>query len=88
MKWIVRLLAPAGLALALGSAPGPTLAAEPHWEGALAGRLRQIKETSVVRLGYRESAIPFSYVAGGFTVTCAVAGATATGTSIVSGEHR
>jgi len=62
MKWIFRLLAPAGLALALGSAPGPTLAAEPRWEGALAGRLRQIKETRVVRLGYRESAIPFSYV--------------------------
>ena len=62
MKWIFRLLAPAGLALALGSAPGPTLAAEPRWEGALAGRLRQIKETRVVRLGYRENAIPFSYV--------------------------
>jgi glutamate/aspartate transport system substrate-binding protein len=62
MKGIFRLLAPAGLALALVSAPGATLAAEPRWEDALAGRLRQIKETRVVRLGYRESAIPFSYV--------------------------
>jgi glutamate/aspartate transport system substrate-binding protein len=62
MKWILRLLAPFGLALALCSAPGPTLAAEPLWKDALAGRLRQIKETRVVRLGYRESAIPFSYV--------------------------
>jgi glutamate/aspartate transport system substrate-binding protein len=62
MKWIFRLLVPASLALALGSAPGPTLAADPRWEDALAGRLRQIKETRVVRLGYRESAIPFSYV--------------------------
>lgn len=62
MKWIFRLLVPAGLALALGSVHGLALAAEPRWENALTGRLRQIKEAGVVRLGYRERAIPFSYV--------------------------
>ncbi|MBK7079416.1 MAG: amino acid ABC transporter substrate-binding protein [Betaproteobacteria bacterium] len=47
------------------------LAAEPRWENALAGRLRQIKETGVVRLGYHERAIPFSCVgAEGRPVGC------------------
>ncbi|MBK6601470.1 MAG: hypothetical protein IPG28_07910 [Betaproteobacteria bacterium] len=62
MKWIFRLLVPAGLALALGAVHGLALAAEPRWENALAGRLRQIKETGVARLGYRERATPFFYV--------------------------
>ena len=62
MKWIFRLLFPAGLPLAPGSVHGLALAAEPRWENALAGRLRQIKETGVARLGYRERATPFFYV--------------------------
>jgi len=62
MKRILRLLAPAGLALVLGLDSGSTLAAVPDWQDALTGRLRQIKEAGVVRLGYREDAIPFSYL--------------------------
>jgi glutamate/aspartate transport system substrate-binding protein len=62
MKWIRQLLAPAGLALALGSAPGLTRSAEPDWQDALTGRLQQIKEAGVIRLGYRKDAIPFSYL--------------------------
>lgn len=62
MKRILRLLVPAGLALALGLAPGSTLGAVPDWQDALTGRLRQIKEAGVIRLGYREDAIPFSYL--------------------------
>jgi glutamate/aspartate transport system substrate-binding protein len=62
MKRILWLLAPAGLALVLGLASGSTLAAVPDWQDALTGRLRQIKEAGVVRLGYREDAIPFSYL--------------------------
>jgi glutamate/aspartate transport system substrate-binding protein len=62
MRWILQLLVPAGLALALGSVPGSTLSAEPDWQDALTGRLRQIKEAGVIRLGYRKDAIPFSYV--------------------------
>ena len=62
MRWILQLLVPAGLALALGSVPGSTLSAEPDWQDALNGRLRQIKEAGVIRLGYRKDAIPFSYV--------------------------
>ena len=61
MSWIARLLASSGLAFALCSAPGQVTGAEPGWQDALTGRLRQIKETRVVRLGYREAAIPFSY---------------------------
>lgn len=62
MKWILQLLAPAGLALALGSAAGSTFGAVPEWQDALTGRLRQIKEAGVIRLGYRADAIPFSYL--------------------------
>jgi glutamate/aspartate transport system substrate-binding protein len=61
MRCIFRFLVPAGLVLALGSAES-TLSAEPGWQDALTGRLRQIKEAGVVRLGYREDAIPFSYL--------------------------
>ena len=62
MKRLLQLLAPAGLALALGSAPVSTLSAEPGWQDALTGRLQQIKEAGVIRLGYRKDAIPFSYL--------------------------
>jgi ABC-type amino acid transport substrate-binding protein len=36
-------------------------AAPPGWADALSGRLLRIKETGVVRLGYREATVPFSY---------------------------
>lgn len=61
MSGIVRFLAASGLAFALGTASGQALRAEPGWQDALTGRLRQIKESKVIRLGYRETAIPFSY---------------------------
>lgn len=38
------------------------LAAARDWEGALGGRLLRIKETRTVRLGFREGAVPFSYL--------------------------
>ncbi len=47
-------------ALATGTAPLPTAARD--WPEALSGRLQEIKKTGVVRLGYRENAIPFSYL--------------------------
>lgn len=52
---LVAALASAPLAL---SAQGP---ARP-WSGELTGRLERIKETRSVRLGFREGAIPFSYL--------------------------
>jgi glutamate/aspartate transport system substrate-binding protein len=62
-KWGFGLLVSAGLALALVSMPGPTLAAAPSWEeDALTGRLLQIKQTRVIRLGHRANAVPFSYI--------------------------
>jgi len=62
MKRILQRLASTGLALALGSAPGSALSAEPDSQDVLTGRLQQIKEAGVVRLGYRKDAIPFSYL--------------------------
>lgn len=50
------------LALALAGAPGTAAAAPSDWPDALSGRLQRIKATGVVRLGYRENTIPFSYV--------------------------
>jgi glutamate/aspartate transport system substrate-binding protein len=52
------------LALAFGLAWGadaPPRAA-PAWPEALSGRLEQIRQTRLVRLGYRENAVPFSYL--------------------------
>ena len=45
----------AGVAATATSAPR-------EWPDALGGRLARIKETGSVRIGYRENAIPFSYV--------------------------
>jgi ABC-type amino acid transport substrate-binding protein len=53
------------LLLTLGSGPGAATGASPPWTGALTGRLAHIKSTGRVQLGYRESAIPFSYVGAG-----------------------
>jgi glutamate/aspartate transport system substrate-binding protein len=53
------------LLLALASGPGTAAGASPRWPDALAGRLAHIKSTGRVQLGYRVSAIPFSYVGAG-----------------------
>jgi glutamate/aspartate transport system substrate-binding protein len=58
MKGLQRIL----LALALACGPAASLAAPPAWPEALSGRLQRIKSTGIVRLGYRENTIPFSYV--------------------------
>jgi glutamate/aspartate transport system substrate-binding protein len=57
MRRLVRL----ACALAVAAASGIASAAPPGWADALTGRLARIKETGVVRLGYREGAVPFSY---------------------------
>lgn len=49
------------VALAMACAVGAASAAAPEWTDALSGRLKQIRQTGVIRLGYRENAIPFSY---------------------------
>ena len=53
------------LLLALGSGSGVAAGPSPGWPEALGGRLAHIKKTGRVQLGYRESAIPFSYVGAG-----------------------
>jgi glutamate/aspartate transport system substrate-binding protein len=58
----VRAFQRIALALALAGAPGTAAAAPSDWPDALSGRLQRIKATGVVRLGYRENTIPFSYV--------------------------
>ncbi len=58
MSGSVRVVVVA-LALACG---GVAAAAPRDWPDALSGRLARIHETQVVRLGYRENAIPFSYL--------------------------
>lgn len=58
MNPLARVLVAAIVAAGIDSAPGAT----PEWPDAVSGRLQHIKETRVVRLGYRENAIPFSYV--------------------------
>ena len=49
----------------IGYAPGfdEASAAGPQWPDALSGRLRQIKESQAVRIGYRADAIPFAVAA-------------------------
>lgn len=49
-------------ALAIALADEPAYAASRTWQDALTGRLQRIKETRTIRLGFRENAIPFSYV--------------------------
>lgn len=51
--WVVALLA---LAAAVHAAPP---------EGALTGRLAHIRATGIVHVGYREQALPFSYLGAG-----------------------
>jgi glutamate/aspartate transport system substrate-binding protein len=60
----MRTAAIAAFALACGLAWGGDDAsgATRAWSDALSGRLQHIKETRTVRLGYRENAIPFSYL--------------------------
>lgn len=55
---------PAALVLACAAtlAAAPASAAPPAWPDALSARMQRIKDTQIVRLGYRDSAIPFSYV--------------------------
>jgi len=48
--------------LALACSAGIVPAAPREWPDALSGRIARIHETRVVRLGYRENAIPFSYL--------------------------
>ncbi len=58
MMPLARLL----VALALACAVGSAYAAPRDWPEAVAGRLAHIKATRVVQLGFRENAIPFSYL--------------------------
>lgn len=51
--------------LTLGNGAGAATGASSAWSGALTGRLAHIKATGRVQLGYRDSAIPFSYVGAG-----------------------
>lgn len=53
------------LLLALGSGSVAAAGDPPVWSDALTGRLAHIKKARRVQLGYRESAIPFSYVGAG-----------------------
>jgi glutamate/aspartate transport system substrate-binding protein len=58
MSAVVLALVAFALACSVGTAHG----AAPRWSEALTGRLEHIKETRAVRVGYRENAIPFSYL--------------------------
>lgn len=58
---IVRAL----VAIVAAGIAAATLAAPREWSEALEGRLARIKSGGSVRIGYRESAIPFSYVGPG-----------------------
>jgi glutamate/aspartate transport system substrate-binding protein len=61
MTGVARLLALV-VACAAVTAPDTAWAATAAlYPDALTGRLREVKESGVVRLGYRENAIPFSY---------------------------
>jgi ABC-type amino acid transport substrate-binding protein len=55
-------LAPAIVALAVAVAASATSAAARNWTDELTGRLARIKSTRVVHVGYREAAVPFSYL--------------------------
>ncbi|HQR10586.1 MAG TPA: amino acid ABC transporter substrate-binding protein [Casimicrobiaceae bacterium] len=58
MKLHARIFVALALATGIGMAQGAT----GEWTDAISGRLQQIKATHAVRIGYRDSAIPFSYV--------------------------
>ena len=59
------LLAALVLLPAFAAGAGAVAGAPPGWPDALTGRLAHIKDTRLVHLGYREQAIPFSYVDAG-----------------------
>jgi glutamate/aspartate transport system substrate-binding protein len=48
--------------LALATVIGTAQAAAARWPDALTGRLQQLRETRVVKIGYREAAVPFSFL--------------------------
>ncbi len=52
------------VALAAAFAFATSAAAAPAWEGALSARAAHVKATRIVRLGYRDDIVPFSYVRG------------------------
>jgi len=58
-------LARAVVALALACGAGSVVGAPSEWPEALSGRIAHIRATRVVQLGYRENAIPFSYLGAG-----------------------
>jgi glutamate/aspartate transport system substrate-binding protein len=58
MTRLARIL----LALALACGSGSVYGAPRDWPEAVAGRLAHIKATRAVQLGFRENAIPFSYL--------------------------
>lgn len=58
----MKLVARAALALALALGAGTAPASPPGWTEAIGGRLARIHASNVIRLGYRENAIPFSYL--------------------------
>lgn len=58
----MKLVARAALALALVLGAGTAPASPPDWTEAIGGRLARIHASNVIRLGYRENAIPFSYL--------------------------
>jgi glutamate/aspartate transport system substrate-binding protein len=58
MRHLARLL----FALTLACAGEAVHAAPRDWPEAIAGRLAHIRATHVARVGYRENAIPFSYL--------------------------
>lgn len=62
MRPFVRRLAAVVLAGAATFAYVQGFAAPRDWPDALSARMQQIRETGVVRLGYRDGAVPFSYV--------------------------
>jgi ABC-type amino acid transport substrate-binding protein len=61
MRPALRSLVVVVLACATALAAAAPLPA-PAWADALSARMQRIKDTRVVRLGYRDSAIPFSFV--------------------------
>ncbi len=61
MSRLAHILVALALACSAGTAPAAPVAPR-AWPDALSGRIARIHETRVVRLGYRENAVPFSYL--------------------------
>ena len=62
MRPLLRRLAAVALACSAALASAQGTATPRDWPGALSARMQEIRDTGVVRLGYRDGAIPFSYV--------------------------